>query len=390
VLLFPSSHFAWERSSLRYTKIHALLEEEEEEKERRNEGKTLTMLTTMLKPFSFAKSLVPSLACFACGVLLEMGFGLTGKLRRGNVTKKRRLLAVSGTLQDGFALRKNLDGVREEDKAVFIGFALVRGVKMYFDVKPEGCREHVRKDFEDEDEEGRRRQRRPNMNPALVVTNDWNDANVYHVFAVTEEALCEALANEPRYLGIAPDIAKVDLWAKETSKSVRVAAGVGSVSGGGGGGVGGENDDDDTRYATMLTVVAYGIPGARAVEAKGYAKEDGCRVTTFAECSARAFGDEKPPFTTRDANIRKAQKGNLASQSPSSSSKDDDEEIHDAINTTKIIRLREDLYGARSSFSPRLIDRTAAERAVAYVQKQRATIPKSDVNTLGGYSPPDA
>ena len=370
------------------------------------------MLTTILKPFSFAKSLVPSLACFACGVLLEMGFGLTGKLRRGNVMKKRRLLAVSGTLQDGFALnvmkkrrllavsgtlqdgftlRENLDGVREEDKAVFIGFALVRGVKMYFDVKPEGCREHVRKDFEDEDEEGRRRQRRPNMNPALVVTNDWNDANVYHVFAVTEEALCEALANEPRYLGIAPDIAKVDLWAKETSESVRVAAGVGSVSGGGGGGVGGESDDDDTRYATMLTVVAYGIPGARAVEAKGYAKEDGCRVTTFAECSARAFGDEKPPFTTRDANIRKAQKGNLASsQSPSSSSKDDDEEIHDAINTTKIIRLREDLYGARSSFSPRLIDRTAAERAVAYVQKQRATIPKSDVNTLGGYSPPDA
>ena len=349
------------------------------------------MLTTILKPFSFAKSLVPSLACFACGVLLEMGFGLTGKLRRGNVTKKRRLLAVSGTLQDGFALRKNLDGIKEEDKAVFIGFALVRGVKMYFDVKPEGCREHVRKDFEDEDEEGRRRQRRPNMNPALVVTNDWNDANVYHVFAVTEEALCEALANEPRYLGIAPDVAKVDLLAKETSESVRVAAGVsGGVSGGGGGGVGGENDDDDTRYATMLTVVAYGIPGARAVEAKGYAKEDGCRVTTFAECSARAFGDEKPPFTMRDANIRKAQKGNLASsQSPSSSSKDDDEEIHDAINTTKIIRLREDLYGARSSFSPRLIDRTAAERAVAYVQKQRATIPICDVNTLGGYSPPD-
>ena len=78
------------------------------------------MLTTMLKPFSFAKSLVPSLACFACGVLLEMGFGLTGKLRRGNVMKKRRLLAVSGTLQDGFALRKNLDGPGEEDKAVFI------------------------------------------------------------------------------------------------------------------------------------------------------------------------------------------------------------------------------------------------------------------------------
>lgn len=348
-------------------------------------------MTMLLKPFSlFAKS--SSFLCFACGVLLGKLSPLTGKRRRGNVLKKRRLLAVSGTLQDGFALRKNLDGLDEEDKAVFVGFALVRGVKMYFDVKPEGCREHVRKDFEEEekDEEEGRRGQRPNMNPALVVTNDWNDANVYHVFAVTEEALCEALANEPRYLGIAPDVAKVDLWAKETSESVRVAAGVGSGGGfgSGGGGVGGENDDDDTRYATMLTVVAYGIPGARAVEAKGYAKDDGCRVTTFAECSARAFGDEKPPFTTRDANIRKSQEENVFSPSPSSSSKDE-EEINDAINTTTTIRLREDLYGARSSFSPRLIDRTAAERAVAYVQKQRTTIPKSDVNTLGGYFPPD-
>ena len=174
-----------EKSSLLYTFTKRFSKRRRRKKERRNEDKTLTMLTTILKTFSFAKSLVPSLACFACGVLLEMGFGLTGKLRRGNVTKKRRLLAVSGTLQDGFALRKDLAGIKEEDKAVFIGFALVRGVRMYFDVKPEGCREHVRKDFEDEDEEGRRRQRRPNMIPALLVTNDWNDANVYHVFAVT-------------------------------------------------------------------------------------------------------------------------------------------------------------------------------------------------------------
>ena len=177
-------------------------------------------MTMLLKPFSlFAKS--SSFLCFACGVLLGKLSPLTGKRRRGNVLKKRRLLAVSGTLQDGFALRKNLDGLDEEDKAVFVGFALVRGVKMYFDVKPEGCREHVRKDFEEEekDEEDGRRGQRPNMNPALVVTNDWNDANVYHVFAVTEEALCEALANEPRYLGIAPDVAKGDCGRRKRAKA---------------------------------------------------------------------------------------------------------------------------------------------------------------------------
>ena len=119
------------------------------------------------------------------------------------MTKKKKTSGGLGHLARWIRTEEEPRRDKEEDKAVFIGFALVRGVKMYFDVKPEGCREHIyKKDFEDEDEEGRRRQRRPNMNPALVVTNDWNDANVYHVFAVTEEALCEALANEPRYLGI--------------------------------------------------------------------------------------------------------------------------------------------------------------------------------------------
>ena len=116
-----------------------------------------------------------------------------------------------------------------------------------------------------------------------------------------------------RGIWASPRTLKVDLWAKETSESVRVAAVL--RFGGGGGGVGGENDDDDTRYATMLTVVAYGIRAPLRWKPKGTRRGRVSR-TTFAECSARAFGDEKPPFTTRDANIRKAQKGNLASQSP--------------------------------------------------------------------------
>jgi len=272
---------------------------------------------------------------------------------RVQTKSKRRLLAVSGTLQDGFALRKNLDGENEGDEAIFIGHALVRGVKMYFDVKPEGCREHVGGGGE-----------RPKLNPCLVPTNDWNDGNVYHVFAVTEEALVEALANEPRYLGIAPDVAKVDLRAKETSESVRVAAG-GCV----------DINDENGRYGVMLTVVAYGIPGARAVEAKGYVKDDGCRVTTFAECSAASFGEEKPPFTTRDANICKARERREDNI---------DREDHNDKNSNNsdIFCLREDMYGARSVATPRLIHRDAAERAIAYVQNNKAID--------GGYFPPSS
>jgi hypothetical protein len=265
---------------------------------------------------------------------------------------KRRLLAVSGTLQDGFALRKNLDGENEGDEAIFIGHALVRGVKMYFDVKPEGCREHVGGG------------ERPKLNPCLVPTNDWNDGNVYHVFAVTEEALVEALANEPRYLGIAPDVAKVDLRAKETSESVRVAAG-GCV----------DINDENRRYGVMLTVVAYGIPGARAVEAKGYVKDDGCRVTTFAECSAASFGEEKTPFTTRDANICKARE-----RREDNIDREDHKDQHN--NNGYIFCLREDMYGARSVETPRLIRRDAAERAIAYVQNNKAID--------GGYFPPSS
>ena len=186
---------------------------------------------------------------------------------------------------------------------------------MYFDVKPEGCRENVRKDFENEDEEGRRRQRRPNMNPALVVTNDWNDANVYHVFAVTEEALCEALANEPRYLGIATGHSEGGFVGEEGSEQEEaVAAGVGSVSGGGGGGVGGENDDDDdTRYATMLTVVAYGFRARARWKPKVRRKEDGCRDHLRRMLQRSATRNHRLPRATQTYAKRK---GNLASQSP--------------------------------------------------------------------------
>ena len=70
----------------------------------------------------------------------------------------RVLVLVSGTLQDGFPLRRNLDAPGAPAK--FVGWALVRGVKMYLDPKPRGCREWV-------DPESGERQR---VNPALVCT----------------------------------------------------------------------------------------------------------------------------------------------------------------------------------------------------------------------------
>ena len=53
---------------------------------------------------------------------------------------RRTLLAVSGTLQEGFELRANLD--HPEAPAVFIGEGVVRGVKAYLDIKEPGCREY--------------------------------------------------------------------------------------------------------------------------------------------------------------------------------------------------------------------------------------------------------
>ena len=74
---------------------------------------------------------------------------------------KRVLVLVSGTLQDGFPRRARLDSTGAP--AEFVGWALVRGVKMYLDPKPEGCREWVNPRLEG---------RKQRVNPALVCTGE--------------------------------------------------------------------------------------------------------------------------------------------------------------------------------------------------------------------------
>jgi len=101
---------------------------------------------------SRAHAATAALAVLSTGALAYVSY-------RAAVARRRRVLVlVSGTLQDGFPLRRNLDAPGAP--AEFVGWALVRGVKMYLDPKPRGCREWV-------DPESGERQR---VNPALVCT----------------------------------------------------------------------------------------------------------------------------------------------------------------------------------------------------------------------------
>ena len=117
----------------------------------------------------------------------------------------RCILAVSGTLQEGFPLRKNLDAPGKP--AVHLGSGLVRGVRSYLDVKERGCREFGNA-----------------PNPACVVTGRESDGNVYELYLVDGEACVAALLGEPRYLAMAPDAVALDLEAAETSGVVKAFA----------------------------------------------------------------------------------------------------------------------------------------------------------------------
>ena len=119
------------------------------------------------------------------------------------------LLAVSGTLEEGFELRKNMDYRPFGDdgpgrvNATFLGKALVRGYKSFLDIKDPGWREY--KDDSD----------LKTVNPALVPTGCDEHANRYAIYAVDSRQAINALAGEPRFLSIAPDMGLVDLTAAD-------------------------------------------------------------------------------------------------------------------------------------------------------------------------------
>lgn len=136
-------------------------------------------------------------------------------LKRLQIPASRRVLvAVSGTIQDGFELRKNIDYTAEGEptvKAVFIGYGAVRGVKMYFDVKDSACREY--------DPAVPHR-----VNPAMVLTGHRTDTNQYALYLVDERSCLNALLGEPRLLTMAPDAIRIELDDPATSSEVTALA----------------------------------------------------------------------------------------------------------------------------------------------------------------------
>lgn len=177
------------------------------------------------------------------------------------------IVAVSGTLQDGFPLRKNLD--YGEHAADFIGWALCRGMKSYFDVKDAACREHVPFGAA------------PTVNPAIVATANPLHANVYAVYAVHENAALNALLNEPRFLSMTPDTAKIDLTAEETSAEVKAlcTAGIGSAGA-----------DLSVDSVALLTVVSTVRAETFVENPPLYTKADGTEVTNFHDGLAKLCG----------------------------------------------------------------------------------------------------
>lgn len=183
------------------------------------------------------------------------------------------ILAVSGTLEEGFPLRGNLD-FREHNEfvpAIFLGSALIRGVKSHLDIKPPGCREF---------------QLEPGMNPvnpAMVVTGDKNDANIYSVYAVERRQAVQALLNEPRFLAMTPDTVLADLNCEETTQAVKnliwTQIQTDAIE-----------EPVNTAEAALLTVVAVWKSPHFLPSPVLYTKDDGTRVTDFPNSLAKFAG----------------------------------------------------------------------------------------------------
>jgi len=124
------------------------------------------------------------------------------------------IVAVSGTLEEGFPLRPNLDFLSEVNEGnpavlgIFLGHALVRGVRAFLDIKDSNSREFKATPFNP-------------INPGLVASGNNNDANISSLYLVDRRQAARALLREPRYLSMVPDLAKVDIHAAETDPDVR-------------------------------------------------------------------------------------------------------------------------------------------------------------------------
>jgi hypothetical protein len=192
------------------------------------------------------------------------------------------MVAVSGTLEEGFPLRPNLDYVSATERvgAVFLGRALIRGLRAYLDMKDPASREYKAPP-----------ELNP-VNPALVPSGDALDANVSSIYLVDRRQAARALLNEPRFLSMTPDLAKVDVHAEETDPAVRalILQAVKDTPG-----------LTNTETATFLQVISTWRSCHFVPSPVLYTKPDGTRVTDFPN-SLAAFSGTTDELRTRDAS----------------------------------------------------------------------------------------
>lgn len=107
--------------------------------------------------------------------------------------------------------------------ATFLGHALVRGYKSFLDIKQPDWREYVDDTLQDDNNDNMVFK---TVNPAVIPTGCDEHANRYAIYAVDSRQALVALAGEPRFLSIAPDMGLASLTAADdmTSPSIKALA----------------------------------------------------------------------------------------------------------------------------------------------------------------------
>jgi hypothetical protein len=200
------------------------------------------------------------------------------------------MVAVSGTLEEGFPLRPNLNYISPTERvdAVFLGHALIRGLRAYLDMKDPLSRESKAP---------------PDLNPVnpgLIPSGDDDDANISSIYLVDRRQAARALLNEPRLLSMTPDLAKVDVEAAETDESVRklILQAVKETPG-----------LTNTKHATFLQVISTWKSCHFVPSPVLYTKPDGARVTDFPNSLAKFSGTTDKQRTEQPAQYNAAVEG---------------------------------------------------------------------------------
>jgi hypothetical protein len=206
-------------------------------------------------------------AAAAAGHLAQHANDFTGTCEGSDFV----MVAVSGTLEEGFPLRPNLNFVSPTERvnAVFLGRALIRGLRAHLDMKDPSSREY------------KAPPELAPVNPALIPSGDDQDANISSIYLVDRRQAVRALLNEPRFLSMTPDLAKVDVDASETDASTRalILQAIKETTG-----------MTNTRQATFLQVISTWKSCHFLPSPVLYAKPDGTRVTDFPNSLAAFAG----------------------------------------------------------------------------------------------------